>query len=130
MSEFGTGKTFSSGVSVKETKNMTVTNIKGSPEKGMKRLIVREKSGMRRSAGVDIPIKEAKNVERKETYSFKVEEKSETRYGRQSNKSSSASGFKTYYCDEAPEKYGGGGKSQFKSFGNSSRISSGRTKFH
>lgn len=130
MSRFGSGKTFApdSKRHQKEEKHVTVTNIKGSSEKGMSRVVGREKTGMRKGVGIDIPMSEVKKIKRKETYTFRVEEKRpEKSYGREKSKST---GFKTYYCDEAPVEYGGGGGSQFKSFSDSGRLNSGgRTKF-
>jgi hypothetical protein len=43
-----------------------------------------------------------------------------------------ANSFKTYYCDETPEKYGGGGGlKMFRDFSGSGRLnnSKSRTKF-
>lgn len=129
MSRFGSGKTFASeGSGNTETKHMKVTNIKGSSEKGRKKLVGREKGGMRKAMGVEILIKEAKKVKRKDEITIQVTEKRDDSTGRQGR--ASTTGFKTYYCDEAPEKYGGGGKCQFKSFSGSSRINGGRTKFN
>lgn len=128
MSSFGMkGQSSFEGSGHKDIKNGTVSDIKASPERGKKRLIVREKSALGQSCAIDIPISESKKIERKETYSFHVEEKTEDRYGSAGRQKKT--GFKTYYCDETPEKYGGGGHCQYKSFESSSRLSSGRTKF-
>jgi hypothetical protein len=129
MSRFNRSEKYSLGSQApKEEKHGTVRNIKGSPEKGKKRLMVREKSSGGRSFAVDIDINAARKIERKETYTFQVEEKhSDDRYGSMGRKKSS--GFKTYYCDEAPEKYGGGGGANFKSFDSSNRMKKARTKF-
>lgn len=126
MTDYSMGGRFSVEGSVpKDIKNGTVSDIKASPEKGKKRIIAREKSAFGQCFAVDIPVKEAKNIERKEAYSFQVQEKEENRYGGRKKQT----GFKTYYCDEVPEKYGGGAKSQFKSFNDSGRLSGSRTRF-
>lgn len=98
----------------------TVKDIKASPEGGKKRLIVKEKGASNKSFAVDIDMMDAKNLKRKETYAFQVEEKSDDRYGSQGRKKES--GFRTYYCDTTPEKYGGAGsRSQFADFSGGNR---------
>lgn len=125
MTDYSMGGNSSASSGPKNIKNGTVSDIKASPERGKKRIIVREKSARAQSFAVDIPMREARNVERKESYSFDVKEKPIKPYG-----SDKKTGFKSYYCDEAPEKYGGGGGQQFKSFSDGNRLgSSDRTKF-
>lgn len=119
------GKNSMEGSGPKNIKNGTVSDIKAAPERGKKRIIVREKSARAQSFAVDIPMKEARQIERKEAYAFDVREKPEKSYGREKK-----TGFKTYYCDEAPEKYGGSGGQQFKDFSDGNRLNtSSRTKF-
>ena len=131
MREFDSGRTFEvSGR--KQAKDATVSDIKASPERGKKRLIVREKSARGQSCAIDIPISESKHIERKEAYSFLVEEKTEDRYGNSGRKKNT--GYKTYYCDEKPEKYGTERRSTYKSFEGTrskdeGKSSSGRHQF-
>lgn len=115
----------------KQEKHGTVRSIKGSPEKGKKRLVIREKSTGGRSCSIDIDIKAAKKIERKKAYTFRVDEKnSDDRYGSMGRKKNA--GHKVYDCSDAPMDYAGGaiGKT-FKSFDDSNRMktSSGRTRF-
>lgn len=121
-----------------EKKTGKIMNIKSSPEKGRRRLVMTEKSVGRKLYAVDISYKEAKGLERKETYTAEVYEKSrESEYGGMESRFS-AGKMKTYLCDEAPEVYRGSGGSQFKSFdsedrgsfgGGKSKPRVGRTKF-
>ncbi|MCI5060986.1 MAG: hypothetical protein MRY79_07935 [Alphaproteobacteria bacterium] len=122
-----------------ETINATVRDIKASPEKGCKRLIVQEKGTHRKPCAIDLDMKQLSKVKRKEDYSFIVEEKTEDRYGGGSGARRNST-FKRYYCDQSPEKYHGSGGSGngFKDFSGSGRLnssgkkgkgSSGRTQF-
>lgn len=106
-----------------------VKDIKVSPEKGKKRIVTQEKSGNRNTFMVDIPFKEAKEIERKKAYDFKVYEKTldEDRPGGMSRKK--VGGIKHFSCDERPELYTTGNKSQFKDFGSDDRPKSGRLRF-
>ena len=57
-------------------KNGTVSGIKVSPgDMSKKRVTVREKSARGQIFTVDIPAREARDLERKEAYSFRVEKK-------------------------------------------------------
>jgi len=96
MSDYSMGGNAASGSGPKNIKNGTVSDIKASPERGKKRIIVREKSARAQSFAVDIPMREARDVEPKESYSFDVKEKPIKPYG-----SDKKTGFKSYYCDEA-----------------------------
>lgn len=119
----------------KQEKHGTVRNIKGSPEKGKKRLLVREKSTGGRTFSVDVDIRSANKVERKKDYTFRVEEKNgDDRYGSMGRKKKS--GHRIYSCEGAPSEYAGHGTlgSGFKSFDGGNRMksssgSSGRTRF-
>lgn len=128
MNGFGSRGSSSDNDGPKEIKNGTVTSVRGSPQKGKMRLSVRDKSSRGQAYVIDIPMKHASKVERKETYSFEVQEETEDRYGRPIARKKV--GLQTYSCDEAPEIYSGNGtKEAFKSFDNTSNISGGRTKF-
>ena len=109
-----------------EIKNGTVSDIKASPERGKKRVIVREKSARAQSFAVDIPMREAREIERKETYSFRVENKPAKSYGGSREKKI---GFRAYNCDEAPTAYKGKDNCPFRSFDGGSRMTRTRTKF-
>lgn len=127
MSDFMSGKNRFETNGKGETIVGKVEEIKNAPQHGQKRLIIREK-GSRKAASVDIPTKQSKNVERKETYKFDVEEKdSSDRYGGTGSRRST-SGFKNYYSDSAPEKFGLGSKDYMSRFGGG-RSGSGRTRF-
>lgn len=121
MSGFsGSGKYSFETSGRKETVCGTVKDIKDSPEKGKKRLIVKQKGSSTQSCAVDVDIENTKKVKRKEAYAFQVEEKDDDRYGGQGRKKDT--GFRTYYCDSVPESYGGGGgKSQFSDFSGGNR---------
>ncbi len=126
MGSFRSGRKDIFGLDSKsEIKNGTVSDIKASPERGKKRIIAREKSARGQSFAVDIPMKEARKIERKETYSFNVEDKPAKNYGARVKKT----GFRTYNCDEMPEDYSGKNHCPYKSFSGTSRMSSDRTKF-
>lgn len=128
---FGRGSKGSGYRGSTESKTAKVTNIKPSTERGKKRLSVVEKTGSRKAFTIDLDINAAKNVKRKEMYNFEVYEKdgNNEKYG--GMRSRNTSKMKTYSCDQAPEKYTGGSKPQFKSFGSAGtdRGSSGRAKF-
>ena len=132
MSNYGRSSQYCLGSEApKAEKHGTVRAIKGSPEKGKKRLLVREKSTGGRCCSIDIDIKAAKKVERKKDYTFRVDEKhSDDRYGSMGRKKNS--GHRIYDCSDAPTEYAGGGiGSTFKSFddGNRMKTKGGRTKF-
>lgn len=123
---FGRGGRYSSEHDTKkETIHGRVTQIKKSPEKGKKRLIVKTKTGMRKAIGVDVEAKNATHIKRKEDYTIMVTEKEEHNYSGRPK----ASGFKTYSTDEKPEKYTRKTDNGFKDFGGNSNMTSGRTKF-
>lgn len=109
-----------------QVKNGTVSEVRASPERGKKRFIVREKSARGQSFAVDIPMSEARHVERKETYSFNVQDKPAKAYGGGREKKT---GFRSYNCDEAPSQYEGKNNCPYKSFSGTSRMTSERTKF-
>ncbi len=104
-----------------------VTQVKASPEKGKKRLIVKSKTGMRKAVGVDIEAKHAAGIKRKENYTIQVKEKDEHNYSGRPK----ASGFKTYSTDKKPEIYSRKAESGFKDFGSNSNMkgSKSRTRF-
>lgn len=108
-----------------EIKNATVSDIKASPERGKKRIIAREKSARGQSFAIDIPMQEAKKIERKKSYEFHVEDKPEKNYGARQKKT----GYRVYNCDEMPEEFNGKNNCSYKSFSSSSRMNSDRTKF-
>jgi hypothetical protein len=80
-------------------------DIKAAPHNGERRLIVREKTGRCSTVAVDIPSEYSSKLERKETYCFSVEEKSDVRNGQGSRMKSSS--FRAYHCDDAPSEYTG-----------------------
>lgn len=125
---FGRGGRYSSEHDEKtEEIHGRVTQIKASPEKGKKRLIVKTKTGMRKAIGVDVEAKNATHIKRKEDYTIMVKEKDEHNYSGRSK----VSGFKTYSTDEKPEIYSRKAESGFRDFGASSRMknSNSRTRF-
>lgn len=109
----------------------TVRDIKNSPEKGCKRLIVQEKGTIKKPCAIDLDMKQLSKVKRKGNYSFLVEEKTEDRYG-SGGSGRRTENFKRYYCSQKPEVYEGRGGSDdgFSGFSNSGRLGEGRTKFH
>lgn len=109
-----------------DIKHATVSDIKASTERGKKRLIVREKSARGQSFAIDIPMSEAKKIERKKSYEFQVEDKPAKAYGGGRTKKT---GYRIYNCDEAPEEYSGRNNCQYKDFSSTSRMSSDRAKF-
>lgn len=116
-------------------KNMIVgkiEDIKSAPAPGERRVVVREKGGRRATMAVDMPTNCSKDLERKETYKFAVKEKDAVNFAGTSQRLK-ASRFKSYHCDEPPEKYtgsGGWGQAQNR-FGGSDGSSSRRgRKFH
>lgn len=125
---FGRGGQYSPDHNEKTEKiHGRVTQIKASPEKGKKRLIVKSKTGMRKAVGVDVEAKNASHIKRKEDYTLIVKEKDEHNYSGRPK----ASGFKTYSTDEKPEIYRREPESGFKDFGANSRMknSNSRTRF-
>jgi hypothetical protein len=112
----------------KEIIHARVATIKGAPEKGKKRVVVKTKTGMRKAIGIDLAAKDAAKIKRKKDYTFKVKEKSDDRYGGRPK----AGGFKTYDADEAPKEYERKpDNAGFKQFGENSNMKgkSSRTKF-
>lgn len=124
---FGRGGRYGSGNDEDtETLHARVATIKGSPEKGKKRVIVKTKTGMRKAVGIDLEAKDAAKIKRKKDYTFEVKEKSDDRYGGRPK----AGGFKTYICDEAPKEYERQRDNGFQQFGENSNMKGGsRTKF-
>ena len=90
-----------------------VTDIKASPERGYKRVIVRERTYAGQSCAIDIPYKEARDIKRKESYSFDVTQKQEKTYGGARARSDS---FKTYYCEDSPRDYVPNSETRFRDF--------------
>jgi len=99
---------FGSSDNDKEELIGTVQEKKASPERGQKRLIVKEKYGRRKAVAIDVPVQNSTKVDRKETYAFKVEDKEKAReqsYGYEHK--SLTGGFRTYRSDDMPEKFSG-----------------------
>lgn len=110
-----------------------IEDIKASPSPGERRVVVREKGGRRATLAVDMPTRCSKDLERKETYAFAVEEKDAKNFAGTSQRLKAASRFKSYHCDDAPEKYTGiGGWGQATNrFGSEEAPVNRRTrKFH
>lgn len=99
-----------------------VEDIKSAPQYGERRIIVREKTGSRSTLAVDMPTGCSADLKCKETYCFSVEEKESTRGGGMGTRMKSSS-FKSYHCEDTPEKYsaGAGQSSMFGRFGNDER---------
>lgn len=114
------------GERITEKKSATVSDIKASPEKGKKRVIAREKSARGQCFAMDVPIREARMIERKKTYVFDVEEKPAKSYGGGRAKKT---GFRTYNCDSAPMDYSQRDTCPYKSFSGGRMQTSSRTKF-
>jgi len=106
----------------------TIQEKKASPERGHKRLIVKEKYGRRKAVAIDVPVPTSTKVDRKETYRFMVEDKEKSRGERYGGEhKSQTSGFRTYRSDDMPDVFdgsrtttdlnrfggNGGGKSRF-----------------
>jgi len=126
MRKFGS----SSGVTLEQTGKSKkivgkVEDIITAPQPGEKRLMVREKTGARRTVAVDVPIRHTTEVERKETYRFDAVEKDTSRYGYKGRPSTT--GFKAYQSDEKPEVYSGSGgwDAIFDRFGGGDRPGNG-----
>ncbi len=80
-----------------------VQDIKASPIAGKQRLVVREKGMNLSHAIIDIDMKHAKELKAKETYSFQVQEKDDSKNpGFQRQKSAS---FRAYDCEDKPEAF-------------------------
>lgn len=105
------------------SKNAVVSDIKASPEKGKKRIIAREKSARGQSFAMDIPMREARDIERKRAYTFDVYDKPSKSYGGGGREKKI--GYRAYNCDDAPCDYTGGDHQQFKSFSNTGRLAGG-----
>jgi hypothetical protein len=79
-----------------------VQDIKAAPHHGQKRLVVREQGKLHEQAVIDIDMKSARELEERGTYVFKVQEKTDDRYGYQRKKTAS---FKAYSCDDTPLEF-------------------------
>lgn len=79
-----------------------VQDIKAAPHHGQKRLVVREQGKLHEQAVIDIDMKAARELEERGTYVFKVQEKTDDRYGYQRKKAAS---FKAYSCDDTPQEF-------------------------
>lgn len=105
-----------------------IAEIKAAPHHGQKRLVVRGE-GAKGHAVIDIDVAEARDLEEKGTYRFQVTEKNAGRPGQSTMQRSS--GFKNYYCDDAPEKYSGmtTDMNRFGEGGHFNNTNGKRTKF-
>ena len=123
MPGFGSSGRFNFGDGEdKQTLVGKVTDIKSAPGAGEKRIIVREKSGARASVAVDMPAGCSKDIERKETYCFTVQEKNQSREGCDSGRKKPPS-YRAYDCEDKPSLYTGreGRGDAFNRFGNDER---------
>lgn len=109
MSGFGRGGFNNGAGDDKEILIGKVEDITHSPEKGRQRLIVREKTSMRKAVSVDLKSTEVSKVKRKETYKFEVEERfSESKYGQEKSRFTTNK-YHSYLADEAPTVWDGPG---------------------
>ncbi len=106
-----------------------VAEIKAAPHHGQKRLVVREYGKSKSHTVIDIDMSQAKDIEEKGTYRFQVEEKNAGRPGQ--SQMARQSGFKNYYCEDAPEKFEGmrTEMNRFSEGGHFKNTSGKRTKF-
>jgi hypothetical protein len=77
-----------------------IAEMKAAPRMGQKRVEIKEKGGSHRTLEIDVPIKEAQELERKKSYKFLVEEKEKPVYAG----SSSRQGSGNYSIFNAVEK--------------------------
>lgn len=63
-----------------------IAEMKAAPRMGQQRVEVKEKGGLHRTIEIDIPIKEAQELERKKSYKFLVEEKEKPVYAGSSSR--------------------------------------------
>jgi predicted secreted protein len=79
-----------------------VMEMKSAPKAGFKRIEIQEKGVTRRTVEVDIPIKQAADIERKKSYKFLVDEKPAPAYaGQQPRK---MAGYASFDSSEKPKE--------------------------
>lgn len=79
-----------------------VTEMRSAPRMGFKRIELEEKGTARRTVAVDIPIKQAAEIERKKSYKFLVEEKDAPKYAGQQPKKIGS--YSVYDTSEKPKE--------------------------
>lgn len=99
-----------------------IQDIKASSETTKKRLVVQERGKRIGQRVIDIDMKHAKDLEEKETYVFKVNEKADTHNGFSRRKMSTD--FTAYDCAAKPEAFviADERKSAMTRFGNGKRT--------
>lgn len=63
-----------------------IAEMKAAPRMGHKRVEIKEKGGTNRTLEIDVPIKQAQDLERKKSYKFLVEEKEKPAYAGSSSR--------------------------------------------